>query len=342
MKFSELAPSLTGKAARDFLRGVSRPPLAAALLGMALLAACKEDDAQGNNSAAIPAQMEALLEEVKAGEAQLTLSGAVNSPGGYTTGEAGRYAGRGEDVYQPARGGRADHARRGNNAEGPYMFRIHTDAIHQKDEDDTVRAWITVVLPEGAGPGSYVMAAGADAEAGEAQAALEGDGYAWRFSREVEGSLHLAELGEHLTAAWDFVAQDRSGEAVEISGGVRKLEFTPQPEGQFVLSANGETVEHFGRVSAHGGDGKTTLIPGSGIYLDIPAGIEAGTYPIRNRSKDETDAIVTLSNYGYDTANGELVLEHEAGYFSGTYRVTTSGEDKVNLEGSFNHVILAD
>src|SRR5699024_8247167 len=121
-------------------------------------------------------------------------------------------------IFQPARGGRAEHSRRGSNADGPYMFNIFTDAIHPNDEDDVVRAWITVILPEGAGPGSYGMAAHADAEDNEVQASLIGDGYAWRFERNIEGELRIFELGEELTAAWAFTTHDPAGNAVDVSG----------------------------------------------------------------------------------------------------------------------------
>jgi len=339
---TQLGPNSWLKPARPFF-------LAGALCGsVVFLAACLEDSLASADSAGSPSkEMQALLEAAETGRSQITFAGAVTTTGDYTTGEAGRYAGASANIFQPALGGRAEHSRRGSNADGPYMFSIYTDAIHQNDEDDFVRAWITVILPEGAGPGRYGVAANADAEENEAQASLIGDGYAWRFDRNIEGELHISELGEVLTAAWAFTTHDRAGNAVDVSGAVKDLAFTPQQEASFTLTANGERVEHFGRLtSQRRNDGRHNLLLGPGVYLELPAGADSGTLPIRKSRQSDDDATVTFPDYQFDEAEGELTLElvigHDGNYLRGNYSLSTLGGDAIELEGSFDHVEASD
>lgn len=320
---------------------------ALALAAGLLLSACSGEETArtGTNAPAGAAAVDAgalaeMIAEVEEGASRLRLSGAVEDTGTFTTGEAGRYAGTARDVFRPAQGGRGDQVRRGSNADGPHMFVVYTDAIHQEDEDDVVRAWINVTLPDGAGPGTYAVAALRDAADDEAQASIAGDGYAWRFGRRVEGTLYIAEIGERLTAAWDFAASEGEDRA-HATGAVRGLPFSPQPEARFTLSADGETVEHFGRLAAQRrGNGGFMLVLGRTIYLELPPDIDEGVHAIRTRREAPGDVTLTLPDYGIAEADGELALERRDGFFHGRFEITASGEQDVAIGGTLGYVDL--
>ena len=73
-----------------------------------------------------------------------------------------------------------------------------------------------------------------------------------------------------------------------------------------------------------------------------PAGADSGTYPIRKSRQSDGDATVTFSDYQFEEAEGELMLERDGDYFRGNYSVTTLGGDNIEVQGSFDHVILGD
>lgn len=317
-----------------FMKGITRWQCALLTLVMigtaSLVAACRPDTSAG--------QMEAVLDSIAEGDARLQLSGAVTSA---TDGGAARDAGVPENRFAPAGGGRSKHSRRGTNAAGPYRIVIQTEAIHQEEPDTVVRAWITLVLPKEAGPGTYDVAAATAATDDQVQAALTGEDQAWQFAGAIEGQLHIAEIGDQLTAAWEFSAQDRAGEVVEISGGVKGLEFTPQEEANYILTVNGDATERVGRMSSHHTKGREiTLIPGAGIYIEMPLDIGEGTHIVRKQRVDESDVVLNLPNYSFDIVEGEISLKDEGGHFSGSFDITASGKDDISFAGSFDHVPL--
>ena len=323
---------------------VGKKPFIAPLLSAALFSilsfttACS--DASGDGVTANTQQLDALFGGITEGESRVIASGAATATGEYTTYGPGRYSGPTEDFYQPARGSGRKHHRRGSNAEGPYTFTVFTDAAYQDKPDEVVRAALTFTLPKGAEIGSYAIAAGRDAADDEVQADFfVMAGYGRRFDRAIEGQLHLVELGKQLTAAWEFTAKDRGGRQVEVSGGVKGLKFTPQAEVRYTLTVNGEAQERFGRMGWQRSDDRITLLPRSGIYLELPINITEGTHPIRKASQLDT-VVLNLPKYSFDSADGEITLQDDGDYYSGTFNVTATGKDNIKLEGSFDHVPL--
>ncbi|MBI6630463.1 hypothetical protein [Pontibaca salina] len=320
---------------------VALPLITVAMVGVAgFLAACKTDEAEAGNGGDVQAEVEALLDGVAAGQSGLRVTGAVTSSDLVFVDPAGRPTAE----FRPARQSRATYSRNGNNADGPYRIIARTGVSDPSGEQDIVGSWVTVVLPAKAAPGAYKVASGRAAKDNEAQASLTGEHYNWAFGDKVQGDLYVAEIGDSLTAAWDFTAQNKSGEMVEIKGGVKELAFWPQQETKYTISINGETDEKSGRMSAHraGGVG-ATLLPGRGIYLELPAEIDTGTYPLlRHRSDNPNGVVLNLPDQSYEAVNGEMTFERDGNYLHGTFKATTSGEDVVTLDGSFSYVVLPD
>ncbi|MCC5968551.1 MAG: hypothetical protein JJU15_01220 [Pararhodobacter sp.] len=314
--------------------------ICATLLAAGVLAGCKEDSAENGQVSADTTALQSELDALEDTQSVLRFAGAVTATGAYTTADDPRYAGRGDDVFRPATGGRAANARRGSNADGPYAFTIYTDAVHHEDADNVVRAWASFVMPEGAGPGTYALASVSDSSDNEAQVSVAGDGYAWQFARGISGVIMIEEIGDTLSAAWTFEAHGRGGDQIEVTGAVRSLPFSPQPEAQYTLSADDETLTHFGRMtSRQRGNGRITLLLGPGIYFDLPPDPEPGAHPIHRRRNDDRDITANLTDFSIDTVDGEMTLERDGASLAGRFALTATGEDTLTLEGTFDTII---
>ncbi|EWH00373.1 hypothetical protein Q427_19895 [Halomonas sp. BC04] len=308
---------------------------------LGLLTGCDDDSAssaaEAGTSGGNGGELAALLDSVESGESMLSISGAVTSTGEYTTADDPRYGGISNDVFRPASGGGA--SRRGSNAEGPYAISIYTDATHEDDPDDVVRAWVSLVLPEGAEAGNrYPVAGFSDAEDDQVQAHVRGDGMAWTFSRQVSGSVYLDEFGDSVTAAWQLEAADGRGEEagrVASEGAVRDLPLTLQSEAEYELTVNGETESTLGRVTSR----DNMLIMGDGIYLYLPDGATAGSYPVQAGRDDDT-VRVQFTRHEVDEVSGELTLMANGERYDAEFNIAGSGEDDVQLTGDLRWIAL--
>ncbi|AQU83994.1 MULTISPECIES: hypothetical protein [unclassified Halomonas] len=292
-------------------------------------------------SAAPDDEMQAWLNDLSQGESVLNISGAVSSTGEYTTADAPRYGGVSVDVFRPGSGGGS--ARAGSNADGPYALTIYTDATHEDEPDNVVRAWISLVLPEGATAGErYAISSFSAANEHQVQAHLRGDGHAWTFARQIEGELYLVELGDSVTAAWRFDAADGNREdaaQVAVEGAVNNLAFTVQPEARYELTVNGETDTHLGRITINTSNSGAILSIGNRISLMLPSGISAGEYPLSDRS-EEGVLRVMLPRYEVDSVDGTLTLAQRNGVFDADIRFEAGGEDSVSLDGRLEGLAL--
>ncbi len=320
------------------------------LVGLGLLTACGDDSGSSaeqsddvlSQAAAPPGrggEFADLLEGLESGESMLSLSDSVTSTGEYTTANDPRYGGVSHDIFRPSLGGGA--SRRGSNAEGPYAITIYTDATHQDQPDNVVRAWATLVLPKGAAAGNrYAVASFADAEDDQTQAHVRGDGMAWTFAHQVSGSIYLDALGDSVTAAWQFEAADGRGEdasRVHSDGAVRDLALTLQAEAEYDLTVNGETESSLARISNH----DNTLIIGNGIYLTLPSAVAAGSYPIRG-SRDEDSVRARFTRHEVEEISGELTLAANGERYDAEINIAASGEDDIELAGELRWFTLEE
>lgn len=303
--------------------------------------AVEADDGASQQSAAQigSGELSRLLESVERGESALSISGVVSSTGEYTTADDPRYGGVSNDVFRPATGGGA--SRRGSNAEGPYAISIYTDATHEDDPDNVVRAWISLVLPAGAEAGNHYQVAGfSEAEDDQVQAHVRGDGMAWTFSRQVSGSVYLETLGEQVSAAWQLEAADGRGDdagRVTSEGAVRELPLTLQSEAEYELTVNGETESALARVTGR----DNMLIIGNGVYLHLPEGATAGSYPVQ-AGRDDGVVRAQFTQHEIDEISGELTLVASGERYDAEFSIAGSGEDDVQLAGDLRWIALVE
>ncbi|APX92071.1 hypothetical protein BWR19_03460 [Halomonas sp. 1513] len=310
---------------------------------LGLLAGCDDaandqqaEDAAGT-SGADSGELADLLESVESGESTLSISGAVTSTGEYTTADDPRYGGVSNDTFRPARG--SGSSRSGSNADGPYAISIYTDATHEDDPDDVVRAWVTLVLPQGAEAGNRYQVAGfSDADDDQVQAHVRGDGMAWTFARQVSGSVYLDEYSDRVNAAWQLEAADGRGEdasRVASEGAVKDLPLTLQSEVEYELTVNGEAESRLARVTSR----DNMLNIGHGVYLYLPSGAAAGSYPVQ-AGRDDDSVRAQFTRHDVDEVDGELTLAANGERFDAEFSIDASGEDDVRLEGSLHWLAL--
>ena len=308
-----------------------------ALASLGGLSACSEQNGSsatqagsgGNSDAVAGSELQAKLEALEAGQSTLRLAGDVTS-----VDEGARDSVASEDIYRPALGGGA--SRRGSNAEGPYALSIYTDAVHQADPDETVRARVSLVLPEGASAGrSYTIATFSDADDDQVQAHVRGHGEIGTFGRQVQGSLYLAELGDQASAAWRLEAADgRDEEAlrVEAEGAVKGLAFSPQREAHYEITVNGDTEQYLGRVSIHETPNDYVMSIGNRITLDVPVGVDAGEYALASQADDGVIR-VSLMRHEVEEIEGSIRFSERDGVFDAELAFQAAGEDEVSLSG---------
>lgn len=299
------------------------------------------DSTHSSSSVVVDHEMQSWINELNEGASILNLSGAVSSTGEYTTAEDPRYGGVSMDIFRPARGGGA--SRTGTNADGPYSLTIYTDAIHEDEPDNVVRAWVNLILPSGAKAGnSYQVSSFSSANEHQVQAHLRGDGHAWTFARQVEGELHLFELGDSVAAAWRFTTADGNSDdaaKVSVEGAARDITFTAQPEAHYELTINGETSAHLGRVTINSNNNGAVISIGNRISLMLPKGIGSGEYALASRASDQALRVI-LSRYDIDSIDGALQLTELDGVFDADIRFEAKGEDKVSLKGRLEQLPL--
>lgn len=300
------------------------------------------DNPNSNGKASASYEMQSWVDGLSQGTSMLNLSGSVSSGSEYTTINDPRYGGVSEDIYRPAMGGGA--SRSGSNAEGPYSLTIYTDATHSNEPDNTVRAWVNLVLPSGTEAGKrYQIASFSTATDDQVQAHVRGHGHAWSFERQIEGELYLFELGEEITAAWRFSAADGNAEdaaRVSVEGAAHGIGFSGQPEAQYTLTINGETQTHLGRVAINHGNTGAVLSLGNRISLMLPNDISSGEYALASRASEQTLRVI-LSRYDIDSLDGVLHLKAQDHSFEADIRFETSGSDNITLEGRLEQLVLS-
>lgn len=324
--------------------GISRSLLVAALLpGAGLLTGCGESGPGSAiaDSGPVAEELEVLFEEVESGTVRFDISGAVTSLDGYSSVADFRAVGVKRNLFRPALGGGV--SRSGTNADGPYALTFYTDVVHESDPDNQVQAWINLVLPDDAEAGSYyTINSFSDAEEDQVQAHVQGASGGWLFAQQVEGGLQLFELGESVSAAWQMEAADSQAESarrISTEGAVKNLAFTPQLEANYELEVNGESQHIQLRIAGNSGANYYTVLMGNGIYLDFPAGIGPGDYPI-DRSRGDGVIAINFSQHSVETVDGALNLVERDGAFDAAIELEASGEDEIKLSGTIEALVL--
>lgn len=279
------------------------------------------------------------FQQIKGHHALMVMSGAADNSDAEGAQSSGQELSGADHVYRPASGtGRATYIRKGSNADGPYSFVIYTEAVHDDKPDAAARTLMTINLPENAKPGSYSVAAFKDAAPDQAQARISGAGYGWNFARNIDGVVDVLELGDELSAAWDFTAQDAKKRGVQVSGAVKNLAFTPQMELTYHVDVNGENHENRTRSGYNKKNNFVTLYGGSpAIYVGVPVDISAGEHAIGQR-KDK-NVHVNLPKLEFDHIDGQVrITENGEEYVDVAFEFKTKGEHNVTGKGTYRYV----
>lgn len=307
----------------------------AAVVMLGVTSGTGQTGAQATGVTGGAADISGQLDDLASGESRLTVSGAVAGTREFTTGTSEPYAGTAADVFRPARG-KGDY--KGTNADGPYELRVYTDVRREAESDEAIRAWVSIILPPDATPGDHAITARRDATGSNAYASFAGDGYAWRFARDVEGRLFIDRLDDAVSAAWRFEASDGSGESVRVSGAVHDLAFSPQAESRLSMSVNGETRDHFGRLSVNRDSrGRRIMTLVRDVYLELPASPSEGSHPVKLRRQADSDITLNLFDQSVDSVEGTVTIEPDGAMLTGVYSLTATGADTVRLNGEFSY-----
>ena len=322
------------------------------LLGLVLpLAACGDDAKEASKSqgkadtkASSTANSERAAkayDNVKEGHVQLVLTGHVDNKDAPNAVSEGEAHSKDKHIYRPAMAtGRGDYLRRGSNAEGPYTFAIYTPAIHESTPDEIVNTFITINLPEGATTGTYSLAAYKDATDDQGQARITGSGYGWTFARDIEGIVDVVELGDYVSASWEFTAHDAQGRETTAYGAVKDLPFSPQVEMRYELTLDEEDKSD--RIRAGYGkkdEGLTLYGANPIIYVELPSDITPGEYELHEAADHKVRAWVT--EVRRDSVEGLVtVTENGSEYLDVVFEFTGGDEEEVHAKGDFRYVPL--
>lgn len=285
-----------------------------------MLVACESGDSS-ESGGSDPRAAERIGEGLEPGGHELATEGSARVIGAYG-------GDRGPTEFRPARSD-------GSNAEGPYTFRVR--AMTERDGEE-IMAYALLEIPEGSGPGTYELTRSGDNAT--ATAMLRSTAQAWVFARDVEGTLEIAELGEHLTAAFEYRAHDGDGDAVDVQGRVYRIAFEPQLEVHGAWVVNGESANIEGQQARMLSD---TLVIGPlsrGLIFSLPADLAPGDYALSTSREDGTIR-VTRTPINEQTVSGHMQVERDGEHFNGRFELTAEGDDETfSANGEFQYLKL--
>lgn len=124
---------------------------------------------------------------------------------------------------------------------------------------------------------------------------------------------------------------------MKSEGAVRDLPLTFQAEAEYDMTVNGETESRQARVNNR----DNMLNIGNGIYLYLPSGATAGSYPIQS-GRDDVSVRAVLSQHEVDELSGEFTLVANGERYDAEFNIAASGEDNVELAGNLRWFVIED
>lgn len=114
----------------------------------------------------------------------------------------------------------------------------------------------------------------------------------------------------------------------------------PQAESRLSLSAGGETVDHFGRLSVkRDSRGRRIMKLARDVYLELLASVSEGTHPVKLRRQTDSDITLNLFDHRVDSVEGTVTIETDGAILTGVYSLTAPGADAVSLSGEFTYPV---
>lgn len=281
-----------------------------------------------------------MADGLEPGEFELDISGFVVSTGPYTgDGPAARFVPRTYTESRERSDGFGGRERVDTwNATGPYRLFLHSAVQRDGGDEEMSTVWIQLP-PEARAGETYTIRHSRMARQGEAFAGLQRRDMAWRDnSRMLEGAITIGEIGDHLTASFQFNNGRDDSERVDIQGRVYRTPYLPRGEAYYTFTHEGETEEVADRVQRQARDDRFYVMTDR-VSFSFGPDPQPGTYRLAP-SRDWSNRLVGVHVAGVrmDAVDGSVELSEENGYFTMKFDFTTEGETPASAEGRFEWV----
>ncbi len=223
------------------------------------------------------------------------------------------------------------------NGEGPYRVQLRHEV--SRDGGEPEEAVLMIQLPPGAEAGrTYPLRSNNMARQGEAYVELQGAAQAWRVrSSELEGTVTVGEIGDHITMAFSFDNGLEDERRIEVEGRVFELPFEPRPEALYTFTVEGKSEDRVVAVTSQTRNNRYVVTAG-GVYftfVDLP--LRAGSYALSPQQGPGV-AYLNLPGYAYDTVDGSIEVSESDDEYTMTFQFETQGSQPVQASGRFEHL----
>ena len=227
-----------------------------------------------------------------------------------------------------------------SNATGPYRVQLWQEIRRGEEDPGTGRVWIQ--LPANARAGqTYRILDSRRGGDGEAYGGVVGAAHGWSINRNLEGEIHIGEIGETLTASFHLHngAEPDSENRLDVAGRMNRISFRPRTEAAFTRVHGGETLEAV-RGTIRQDRPTNYLISVQGAFaVEFDGPPQPGAYSISRR---RSPGVVSLNFDGIslESVEGTLEVREDGDMFHMSYRATGTDRDSqpVTLEGTLSQV----
>jgi hypothetical protein len=227
-----------------------------------------------------------------------------------------------------------------SNADGPYRLQLWQE-IRRGDEDPgTGRVWIQ--LPPNARAGqTYTLRDSRRGRDGEAYGGVVGAYHAWSINRNLEGEIHIGEIGEFLTASFHLHngAEPDAENRLDVTGRVNRIPFRPRTEAVYTLVHGGETTEGIRGTIRQDRPTNYLISVQRAFSVEFDGPPQPGTYALGTR---RSSGVVSLhiNDIRLDAVEGTLEVREDGDRFLMTFNASATDRDgqPVTLQGTLSHV----
>jgi hypothetical protein len=230
---------------------------------------------------------------------------------------------------------------RTNNADGPYRIQFWFGLQRGDESPDMGRIYIQLPPDVQAGR-TYVLRDSLRASQGEAYGGLVGPGHAWQLTRGLDGELHVVEVGDTISLAFEFRnnAEPGSDNYFEASGRAYRVPIRPRAEGLFTMTVDGERSEHVEGLMRQ--DQATRFVALAPQFsMSWEASPAPGEYRIERRRGPGVVG-VGLTDIREESVEGRVRLESDGRYYTAHFSFTATGEKTVEAEGRLEFLPVSE
>lgn len=300
----------------------------------AMLIAC---GGEGSNSAGASSATAADIGQgLEPGQYEIDIVSRVRSVGPYSGDrESLRY---GPSAYTQSRERRDGTGGRqrvdASNDDGPYSIMMRMDLQRGDEEPDRETGHVTIQLPPDAQAGqTYVLQSLALASHGEAY--FQFGGYGQRLNMSGSGTIHVAEIGEHLSISFEFSGGDEAEDNYRhIRGRAYQIPLTRRGEAHYSMSIDGDeqALIEMARFRNAG-----SIMIGQDLSFNFHGEPQPGSFSLARRSAPGVIGVHLVGNSDLDIS-GDLELSREGDIWSASFRFEGTGNRTISADGQFDHL----